>query len=105
MAMERAKKSRWSGQDSPESLISPHEDIHTKQNQITGEKFPTLALGVCDNCHWRYTRMNEKGSVKVCPLCNGKVSQIPMSLDEICGIEEGEKRGLTITFDRSLPLR
>jgi len=103
--MVYAKKSRRVDLDSPESHISPYEDIHTKQSQITGEKFPILGLGLCDNCHWCYTRMNEKGSVKVCPLCNGKVSHIPMNLDEICLIEEGEKRGLTITFDRNLPLR
>ena len=106
--MAREKKSRHVGLDSlesPESQVSPYEDIDTKQNRMTGEKFPTLALGICDNCHWCYTRMNDKGFVKVCPLCNGKVSQIPMSLDEICVLEEDVKRGLTVSFERRLPLR
>jgi len=103
--MVHVKKSRQVGLDSPESQVCPYEDIDTKQSRITGEKFPKFALGICDNCHWCYSRMNEKGSIKACPLCNGKVSHIPMSLDEICVLEEDEKRGLTISFDRSLPLR
>jgi hypothetical protein len=103
--MVRAKKSWQPDVDSPESQISPYEDFNTKQSRITGEKFPTLALGVCDDCHWCYTLLNEKGAVSVCPLCNGKLSKIPMSLDEVCIIEEDEKRGFTITFDRKLPLR
>jgi hypothetical protein len=100
-----AKKSQRADLDSPESQISPYEDINTKQSRITGEKFPALALGICDNCHWCYTLINQKGTIKVCSICKGNVSQIPMSLDEVCVIEEDEKRGLTITFDRRLPLR
>lgn len=103
--MVRAKKSRQADLDSPESEVSPYEDIDTKQKRISGEKFPTLAVGVCDNCHWCYTLLNERGTVKVCPICSKNVSQIPMSLDEVCVIEEDEKRGFTITFDRKLPLR
>lgn len=103
--MVRMKESQRVDLDSPESQVSPYEDINTKQIRMSGEKFPTIALGVCDRCHWCYTLMNEKGSVKVCPICNGKVSQIPMSLDEFCMIAEDERRGLTITFDRKLPLR
>jgi hypothetical protein len=103
--MVRAKKNRQAGLDSPESQVSPYEDINTKQSRITGEKFPTLAIGICDNCHWCYTLINERGTVRVCPICNRNVSQIPMSLDEVCIIEEDEKRGFSITFDRKLPLR
>ena len=105
MDMVRAKRSWRSGLDSPESQISPYEDINTKQMRMTGEKFPALALGVCDDCHWCYTLVNEKGMVELCPQCEGKLSQIPMGLDEVCIIEENEKRGLSITFDRRLPLR
>jgi hypothetical protein len=105
MAMVRTKKSRQTSADSPESLVFPYEDINTIQRRITGETFPTLALGVCDNCHWCYTGINEKGGVKICPLCGGRISQIPMSIDEVCVVQEDEKRGLTITFDRRLPLR
>jgi hypothetical protein len=103
--MVREEKSRQVGLDSPESRVSPYEDINTKQTRMTGEKFPTLALGICDNCHWCYTLINERGRVRVCPICNRNVSQIPMSLDEVCIIEKDEKRGFTITFDRRLPLR
>jgi hypothetical protein len=103
--MLHANKSRGADLDSPESQIAPYEDLNTKQSRITGEKFPTLALVVCDNCHWCYTLINEKGTVKVCPRCEGKLSKVPMNLDEVCVIEEDEKRGFTITFDRRLPLR
>ena len=105
MSMVRSKKSLQGSQDSPESEVSPYEDINTRQSRITGERFPTLALGVCDNCNWCYTLMNERGIVRVCPICNKSISQIPMSLDEICIIEVNEKQGFTVTFDRKLPLR
>lgn len=102
--MVSTKKSKRTGLDSPESQVLPYEDINTQQRRITGEKFPTVALGVCDKCHWCYTLINEKGAIAVCHLCKGKLSRIPMSLDEICLIEE-EKRGLTISFDRRLPVQ
>jgi hypothetical protein len=96
---------RQSGLDSPESQVYPYEDFDTKQRRITGEKFPTLAVGICDSCHWCYTLLNERGDIKACPVCNKDISRIPMSLEEVCIIEEDEKRGFTITFDRKLPLR
>jgi hypothetical protein len=103
--MVSTKKGRRADLDSPESQVSPYEDFDTKQRLMTGEKFPVMAVGICDNCHWCYTLLNERGSIKVCPICNMDVSQIPMSLDEVCIIEDDEKRGFTITFDRKLPLR
>lgn len=103
--MVHAKKSWRASLDSPESEVAPYEDINTEQSRMTGEKFPTIALGICDNCHWCYTLINRKGTVDICPLCKGKLSNIPMSLDEICCIEADEKRGLSMAFDRELPMR
>lgn len=90
---------------SPESNILPYEDLNSKQVRISGEKFPEVILGICDNCHWFYTSTNKRGIVRTCPICNKKVSSVPMSIDEVCVIEVDDKRGITIKFDRRLPLR
>ena len=92
-------------EESPESRILPYEDLNTKQARITGEKFPALYLGVCDSCHWCYTSENERGIIEKCPICGKPVSQIPMSIDEVCLIEFDKTRGLTVRFERRLPLR
>ena len=91
--------------DSPESEVRPYQDICTRQLQMTGERFPVLALVICDNCDWCYTLLNEKGAAEICPLCKSILSRIPMNLDEVCLIEHDDKRGLSISFDRKLPLR
>ena len=101
----RAKKSVQTNLESPESQISPYEDIDTKQRRITGEAFPTLALGICDKCLWCYNSINERGAVQVCPVCKGVISQIPMSIEEVCVVEENEKHSITLSFSRRLPLR
>ena len=102
--MVRVKKGRQSS-DSPESLVSPYKDFNTRQREMTGETFPTLALGMCDRCHWCYSCVNTRGIIKACPLCSGIVSQIPMGIDEICVVGEDKKRGITLEFGRRLPLR
>jgi hypothetical protein len=38
--------------DSPESLVTPYEDINTKQEKITGERLPDIILELCDSCRW-----------------------------------------------------
>jgi len=42
------EKDEWD--DSLESLIIPYEDINTKQQKITGERFPNIVLELCDSC-------------------------------------------------------
>ena len=91
--------------ESPESKVIPYEDLNTKQARITGEKFPEVILGICDNCHWCYTSPNKRGIMENCPICNNKVSQVPMGIDEVCMIEFNKRSGLTIRFERKLPLR
>jgi len=44
------EKDEWD--DSLESLIIPYEDINTKQQKITGERFPNIVLELCDSCRW-----------------------------------------------------
>jgi len=39
---ESTEKVEWD--DSPESLIIPHEDVNTKQQKITGERLPSIIL-------------------------------------------------------------
>jgi hypothetical protein len=34
----------------PESLVTPYEDINTKQQKITGERLPDIILELCDSC-------------------------------------------------------
>jgi len=91
--------------ESPETKVIPYEDINTIQIKISGEKFPQITLGVCDNCHWCYSTINNKGVLSNCPVCNKKISKIPLSIDETCIITMDEKSGLSISFDRHLPIR
>lgn len=91
--------------ESPESRIVPYEDINVRQEHIAGDKFPEAMLGMCDNCHWCYTSANKRGIITTCPACNRQVSLIPMSINEVCVIELDDKRGITMRFDRRLPLR
>src|SRR5689334_12219788 len=92
--------------ESPESTVVPYEDIDTKQVHISGEKFPGVILGMCDNCHWCYTAVKDKGIINSCPVCNNPwISKIPINIDEVCIIEVDNTRGVTLKFDRRLPLR
>ena len=94
---------------SPESLIiPPQEDINTKQEQISGERFPDNTLILCDKCHWSCTCFNMKGLIERCPLCGPNrevLSRIPLSLDEAYLFEFDDNRGITLTFSRKQPLR
>jgi hypothetical protein len=55
---------------SPERLIEQSEqDINTKQERISGERFPDNTLELCDNCHWCCTCVDIKGLIGQCPLC------------------------------------
>lgn len=92
-------------EESPESKISPYEDLNTKQKQITGETFPNVVLEMCDGCFWCSICINERGLTKACPLCKNKTSRVTMTIDEVCSVEVDEKRGVTLHFDRKLPLR
>jgi hypothetical protein len=87
---------------SPESLIiPPQEDINTKQQRISGERFP-------DKCKWSCTCFNMKGLIERCPLCGTNrevLSRIPLSLDEAYLFEFDDNRGITLTFSRKQPLR
>jgi hypothetical protein len=91
--------------DSPESLVTPYEDLNTRQGRITGELFPNLPLGVCDECHWCYSCVNTRGIVRTCPMCGTAISLVPLNLDEICTVELDERNGVTLKFSRKLPMR
>ena len=91
--------------DSPETLIIPSEDINTQQQKITGERFPDMMLELCDNCLWSCTCFNHKGIIVKCPMCNMKISQIPMSIDEVFYMEFDKRRGISLGFDRKSPMR
>ncbi|UVS69555.1 hypothetical protein [Nitrososphaera viennensis] len=92
-------------EESPESQILPHEDLNARQGKITGENFPDVVLEICDNCHWCATCMNGKRMQVTCPACGRRTSRIPMTMDETCILEKDEKRGITLRFVRTLPLR
>lgn len=102
--MSRKKNDLRQESDSPESKIQPYEDLSTRQARISGEKFPCITLGICDNCHWCYTSINSRGIVKICPICNSEISQVPMTLEEVCRLEIDEK-GMIMDFTRKLPAR
>jgi hypothetical protein len=81
------------------------DDINSVQLKLTGERFPSLALGICDNCKWCYSCINPKGIIVYCPECGERVSQIPIGIDEFCILEADNKRGITMGFKRQLPMR
>jgi hypothetical protein len=91
--------------ESPETKIVPTEDMNTIQHRISGEKFPEIILELCDSCHWSLICFNRRGIVEECPDCEKVVSQISMSIYEVCLIKYDDKRGVTIRFDREKPLR
>jgi hypothetical protein len=91
---------------SPGRLIEQSEkDINTKQERISGERFPDNTLELCDNCHWCCTCVDIKGLIGQCPLCGVQVSQIPMTLDEVCVIEFVGKHGATLRFSKKQQLK
>jgi hypothetical protein len=79
------EKDEWD--DSPESQIIPYEDINTKQQKITGERFPNIVLELCDSCRWCATCFNPRGLIMKCPICSMENSQVPMNIDEVCNME------------------
>jgi hypothetical protein len=91
--------------DSPESLVIPYEDINTKQEKITGERLPDIILELCDSCRWCAMCFNPRGLITKCPICSTEISQIPMSIDEVCYMEFSDMRGITLRFDRNSPMR
>jgi hypothetical protein len=97
------EKDEW--EDSPESLIIPYEDINTKQQKITGERFPNIVLELCDSCRWCVTCFNPRGLIMKCPICSTENSQVPMNIDEVCDMEFSNIRGITLSFDRKNPMR
>ncbi len=103
--MDLADLEERKNDDSPESLITPYEDINTQQQKITGERFPDIILELCDNCLWSCTCFNHKGLIMNCPMCNTEISQIPMSIDEVLYMEFNDKGGASLGFDRKNPLR
>ena len=84
------------------SLIVPaDEDINTKQERISAERFADNILILCDKCDWCCMYFNANGLIDSCPLCRSQVSQIPMTLGEVCIVEFLDNRGLTLTFSRN----
>jgi len=94
------EKDEWD--DSLESLIIPYEDINTKQQKITGERFPNIVLELCDSCRWCATCFNPRGLIMKCPIWK---TQVPMNIDEVCDMEFSNIRGITLIFDRKNPMR
>ena len=91
--------------DSPESEVVPYEDLSSRQKKITGESFPDVILEICDGCYWCSTCINERGVLGTCPMCGKKTSKVRMTIDELCLFEKGYDGGVTLRFDRELPLR
>ena len=86
-------------------IVFPDQDINIKQERISAERFPDNALELCDNCHWCCTCVDIKGLIGQCPLCDVQVSQIPMTLDEVCVIEFVGKHGTTLRFSKKQQLK
>jgi len=91
--------------DSPGNLIIPYEDINTKEQKTTGERFPNIVLELCDSCWWCATCFNTRGLIMKCPTCGTENSLIPMNIDEVCYLEFSDIRGITLGFDRKIPMR
>ena len=91
--------------DSPEVSILPYETLNDRQKTITGECFPVHFIVMCDWCYWCCTCFNSRGLMTNCPLCNKDTSKIPLTIEENCNISYDSIYGLTMRFDRKLPLR
>lgn len=92
--------------ESPESLIIPYEDINEKQKRMTGESFPDSILELCDHCRWSCSCFNLRGKIEKCPLCGHRLSEVPMTIEEVSVIDYRVGRpGMTIIFGRRPPLR
>jgi hypothetical protein len=52
LRVQRSPNEKREWDDSPESLITPYEDINTKQQKITGERFRNIVLELCDSWRW-----------------------------------------------------
>lgn len=91
--------------DSPESKIVPYESLSSRQAMMTGEDLPETILQICDACHWCASCINEKGGLTKCPICGRALSRITMAIDEVCTFEKDDTRGVTLHFERKLPVR
>jgi len=92
--------------ESPESLVIPYEDINERQKRISGESFPDCLLELCDHCRWSCSCFNLRGKIEKCPLCGHKLSEVPMTLEEVSKIDYRVGRpGMTIIFGRRPPFR
>ena len=92
--------------ESPESSIIPYEDINEKQKRLTGESFPDSILELCDHCRWSCSCFNLRGRIEKCPVCGHRLSEVPMTIEEVSQIDYRVGRpGMTIIFGRRPPLR
>jgi hypothetical protein len=91
--------------ESPESEVVPYEGLSTTQVRMTGESLPDVIFEICDGCHWCSTCISERGVLGTCPACGRKTSRIKMAVDEVCVFEKDDRGGVTLRFDRKLPLR
>lgn len=91
--------------ESPESEVVPYEGLSTRQRRITGESLPEVIFEICNGCHWCSSCISERGVLGKCPACGRETSAIRMAVDEVCIFEKDDKGGVTLRFDRELPLR
>jgi hypothetical protein len=90
---------------SPEVSILPYESLNDRQKTISGECLPEHYIVMCESCYWCCTCFNSRGFVTHCPLCYKDTSKIPLTIEESCKITIDAIHGLTMRFDRKLPLR
>lgn len=90
---------------SPEASVIPYESLDDRQKTISGECFPEQYIVICDSCYWCCTCFNNRGLIRICPLCFKETSRIPLTIEENCKISYDKSHGLTIWFGRKLPLR
>ena len=102
MAFDNSKQREPS---SPESSVLPYESLNDRQKTISGEYFPEHYIVMCDRCYWCCTCFNSRGLMTNCPLCYKDASKIPLTIEENCKISYDVIHGLTMEFDRKLPLR
>ena len=71
-----------------------------QQEHISEESFPNIILGICDKCLWCYTCINSKKIIKECPICKTQVSQVPITIEEVCSLEIDHDRGMTLKLEK-----
>jgi len=53
---------------------------------------------LCKSCFWCATCLDPDLVVSKCPVCEDRFESLPISYNEICKLDYGSRRGVTLEF-------